>query len=240
MAKNGRKGTPTVPDRSLIAGVDGADPGHAALMWAAAEASRRGLTLHIVNVEESLAARLPLGAALSEVTEVIEAGSTAILKHATESVADKYPELELTTAQPEDEPARWLIKASKSAALLVLGTHGKHKLTHAAVGTTAFKTASHAKCPVVLVHPDRKHEHASPARVVVGIDFSTSAQDALDFASTAPAPAAQCGSCMPGGSPRPREPSWAAETPRPNEPSSNATNMSSMRSPSRPESATPR
>lgn len=188
MAKNGRKGTPTVPDRSLIAGVDGADPGHAALMWTAAEASRRGLTLHIVNVEESLAARLPLGAALSEVTEVIEAGSTAILKHATESVADKYPELELTTAQPEGDPARWLIKASKSAALLVLGTHGKHKLTHAAVGTTAFKTASHAKCPVVLVHPDRKHEHASPARVVVGIDFSTAAQDALDFASTAAGP----------------------------------------------------
>ncbi len=180
---NDIKGVLHVPQGSVVVGIDGADPSHAALMWAAAEASRRGTPLHIVNVEETLAGWLPLGAALGEVTEVLDADSTALVKSATEAVAEKYPKLVVSSSQPEGQPSRNFIKASETAALLVLGTHGRHKSTHAAVGTTAFKVASHASCPVVLVHPERKHDHVSPARVVVGVDFSHSSAEALDFAA---------------------------------------------------------
>ncbi|MGV1007602.1 MAG: universal stress protein [Dermatophilaceae bacterium] len=182
------KGILHVPEGSVVVGVDGADPSHAALMWAAAEAARRGLELHIVNVEETLAAWLPLGAALGEVTQTLEASSTALVKAAVETVSGRYPTLVVSTSQPEGQPSRNFIKASEAASLLVLGTHGHHKLSRAALGTTAFKAASHARCPVVLVHPDRKHEHVSPARVVVGVDFSASSQHALDFAALAAGP----------------------------------------------------
>ena len=188
MTSNDTKGVLHVPEGSVVVGIDGADPSHAALMWAAAEAARRGAPLHIVNVEETLAPWLPLGAALGEVTEVLDADSTALVKSAIETVTEQYPKLVVSSSQPEGQPSRNFVEASQLAALVVLGTHGHHKLTHAAIGTTAFKTASHAQCPVVLVHPERKHDHVSPARVVVGVDFSHSSQEALDFAALTAGP----------------------------------------------------
>jgi nucleotide-binding universal stress UspA family protein len=182
------KGILHVPEGSVVVGIDGADPSNAALMWAAAEAARRDLELHIVNVEETLAAWLPLGAAVGEVTQTLDASSTALVKQAMETVSERYPKLAVSSSQPEGQPSRNFVKASETAALLVLGTHGHHKFSHAALGTTAFKTASHAACPVVLVHPERKHEHVSPARVVVGVDFSPSSQQAVDFAALAAGP----------------------------------------------------
>jgi nucleotide-binding universal stress UspA family protein len=188
MTNNDINGTLQVPQGAVVVGVDGADPGQAALLWAAAEASRRGLPLHIVTVEETLAAWLPLGAALSEVTDILDDSARTLLESAERTVSEKYPHLEVTTAAPEGQPSRLFVKASETAGLLVLGTHGKHKLSHALIGTTAFKTAGHAQCPVVLIHPDRKHDHVSPARVVVGIDYSDAATAALDFAATAAGP----------------------------------------------------
>lgn len=177
-----------VPDGAVVVGVDGADPGYAALLWGAAEASRRDLPLHIVTVEESPAGLLPLGAAIVEVSEIIEESASSVLAEAERAVTGKYPHLRVTTARPQGQPTRLLIEAAETAGLLVLGTHGKHPLGHAMIGTTAFKTAGHARCPVVLIHTDRRHEHVAPARVVVGVDHSPADVAAIDFAAAAAGP----------------------------------------------------
>jgi nucleotide-binding universal stress UspA family protein len=177
-----------VPQGAVVSGVDGADPGHAALLWAAAEAARRDLPLHVVTVEEPLAGWLPLGAAVGEVSDILDESASSVLAAAQRAVSEKYPQLQVSTAKPQGQPSRLLIEAAETAGLLVLGTHGKHQLGHAMIGTTAFKTAGHARCPVVLIHTDRKHEHVAPARVVVGVDHSPNDVAALDFAATAAGP----------------------------------------------------
>lgn len=184
MTINDTSGKLDVPQGAVVVAVDGADPSHAALLWAAAEASRRGQPLHIVTIEETLDAAMSFDAELVGVAELLDKSATALLESARRSVAEKYPSLHVTTAEAEGQPARLFVEASETAGLLVLGSHGKPKLTHAGMGTTAFQTATHARCPIVLIHPDRRHEHVSPARVVVGVDFSEAAVGALDFAAT--------------------------------------------------------
>lgn len=190
MSKNQSPSQAAHDHAHLVVGVDGADPSHAALLWAAAEATRRGLPLHILHVEQLRSGQLPLGAAVGEVSSIVEENSQAVLHKAVTAAQAAHPDLEVVPMSIEGQPSRQLIKASKDAALVVIGSHGKHKAPHAALGTTAFTTATHAHSPVVVVHPDRRCAHpGGPAKVVVGVDGSKSSARALDFAIAAAGPA---------------------------------------------------
>ncbi|MEI2733042.1 MAG: universal stress protein [Dermatophilaceae bacterium] len=189
MTDNKSKGESTPRGDHVVVGIDGADPAHAALLWAAAEADQRGVALHIVNVKELRSGQLPLGAAMAEVGEIVAENSGALLDEAVAAVKAAHPGVKVVQVPVEGQASRKLVKASKNAALVVVGSHGKHKGPHAAVGTTAFTTAVHAHCPVVVVHPNRKTAHPSgPATVVVGVDGSRRSARALDFAIQAARP----------------------------------------------------
>ena len=60
MTDNKSKGESTPRGDHVVVGIDGADPAHAALLWAAAEADQRGVALHIVNVKELRSGQLHL------------------------------------------------------------------------------------------------------------------------------------------------------------------------------------
>lgn len=173
----------------VLVGVDGADPAHAALLWAASEAAARGVALHILHVEELRSGQLPLGAAVGEVGEIVEEHSAAVLAKAVDAVRAAHPDLPVEQIGVEGQPARRLVKASRGAALVVVGSHGRRKGPNAALGSTAFTTAMHATSPVVVVHPDRTSTHPTgAARVVVGVDGSKRSARALDFAIASAGP----------------------------------------------------
>ncbi|MEV8438744.1 universal stress protein [Actinosynnema sp. NPDC051121] len=48
-----------------------------------------------------------------------------------------------------------LAQASGQADLLVVGTHGHHRLTELVLGSVAADCLRHATCPVVVVPPRR-------------------------------------------------------------------------------------
>lgn len=169
---------------AVVVGVDGRDTTQAALLWAAAEAARRKARLVVMTVQEAHTNALAFGAGVDEVTAITDADTDVTARTAAEAARDAFPGLKVSTIRPEGQPARRLIKASKSAALVVVGSHGRHKQAYAALGTTASTTAMHATCPVVIVHPDRSTAHAAgPAHVVVGVDGSRDSSIAIDAAA---------------------------------------------------------
>jgi len=169
---------------AVVVGVDGHDSTHAALLWAAAEAGRRKTRLVVMTIQEAYTHDLPFGAGVDEATAIADADTDVTARLAAQAARDAVPGLKVSTVRPEGQAASRLIKASKSAALVVLGSHGRHKRAYAALGTTASTTAMHAKCPVVVVHPDRSAAHAAgPAHVVVGVDGSRDSSLAIDAAA---------------------------------------------------------
>jgi len=75
-----------------------------------------------------------------------------------------------------------LLDHAETADLLVLGSRGRGGIRSTMLGSVALHCASHAACPVVVVHPAREVAGGEPSaapRVVVGVDDSGHATAAL-------------------------------------------------------------
>jgi nucleotide-binding universal stress UspA family protein len=70
-----------------------------------------------------------------------------------------------------------LLKRSEHADLLVVGSRGRGAMRSALLGSVALHCTTHARCPVVVVHP--MSSVAPSARVVVGVDGSAESRAAL-------------------------------------------------------------
>jgi nucleotide-binding universal stress UspA family protein len=94
-----------------------------------------------------------------------------------------WPDLDVEPVGRVDLPAPILIAASQAADLIVVGTRGRNPLAEMALGSVAERVAGHGHCPVVVVH---RHAAAPPGPdhpVLVGVDNSPRARQALDLAA---------------------------------------------------------
>lgn len=174
----------------VVAGVDPDQPSRLLLAWAADEADRRHLPLHLV-----LACRLATRAGnwsmtwpeLQEKTNHLRAAGEQTLAEAARFVAERHPALPVTTRPVDGEPADVLHEQSTGATLLVLGSR---RLTAArelfTAGSVAVASIAHACCPVVVVR-DPEHSTQQPPYFVVGVDGSPASQAAVDYAFDAAA-----------------------------------------------------
>jgi nucleotide-binding universal stress UspA family protein len=60
----------------------------------------------------------------------------------------------VSTLVAEGNAARALLDASDTAELLVVGSRGHGGFTGVLVGSVSQQCVHHAKCPVVVVHPN--------------------------------------------------------------------------------------
>ncbi|GAB47386.1 universal stress protein [Mobilicoccus pelagius] len=178
-----------VPEGCVVVGVDGSPAADAALAWGAREAASRGLPVHLLCARESFA--LPTGVVESALPwEALEDGGKTILREACELAQRVAPGIEITCSRPWGGPAQVLVAASDRAAFLVVGTRGRSRRTAAVLGTVSLQTASHARCPVVVIredHAEQDRTHGS-AHVVVGADGSRDSERAVRFAFDCAAP----------------------------------------------------
>lgn len=154
----------------IMAGVDGSVPATAAVEWAAADAHRRGRSLHLVHVHE------PWPLVLDE------AGSrygAEALRAAADRAREVASDVEVTTEVRSGNVVEQLITGSASAECVVLGSRGRGGFAAMLLGSVSAVVAGHAAVPVVVVRGGPETTHG---RIVVGYDDSECSRAAMRYA----------------------------------------------------------
>jgi nucleotide-binding universal stress UspA family protein len=163
------------PEHRIVVGVDGSEPAKAALNWAAAEAKRRGAVLQVLCAYK----RPPLADGSRD--EYAEAAQQVVDK-ALVVLSTLAPEVVTKGDVHEGSPAPALLETGEGAELLVVGSRGHGGFTGLLLGSVSHKCVHHGRCPVVVVRPTR--EGPATGRIVVGVDGSGHADEAVRFAAT--------------------------------------------------------
>jgi nucleotide-binding universal stress UspA family protein len=170
----------------LVVGVDGSPGSRAALGHAMTIAARRGADVEVVStypVLLSWTGGAPVDAAAADpVREDTESRIREVLAEvradpavAVVPGAGEVPVSLVVTVGPA---AQELVDRSRDADLLVVGSRGRGAVRSALLGSVALHCATHARCPVLVVHPaDLGRPQRS--RIVVGIDGSDRSRAAL-------------------------------------------------------------
>ncbi|GAA1911607.1 universal stress protein [Streptomyces durmitorensis] len=174
--------------QTITAGIDGSPESLDAAGWAAREALRRDLPLHLVHACDP-----PVEGSRPPEIDVPFHREDGALDRAVLRLSREHPGLGILDEQVTGPPVQALSAAARSSALLVLGSRGFGALTGVLVGSVALAVAARAACPVALVragdHPADEHRGAGGSRrpVVLGLDLDRPDDELLEYAFDAAA-----------------------------------------------------
>lgn len=168
----------------VVVGYDGSEHAGTAVDWAANEALRRGCPLTVLFATDFTGLFPGLAADAGGSAEQASASFQSVADEGVERARKVSPDLQVNGRAELGTAAGALVRASRTAALVVVGTRGRGVLAGALLGSVAFQVTSHSLCPVVVVRGE-SIAPAGPTRpVVVGVDGSPGADAALGFAGT--------------------------------------------------------
>jgi nucleotide-binding universal stress UspA family protein len=178
--------------KDIIVGVDSSSASERALDRALLEAERRRLPLRVVHAWTTPAwfssgglGYVPAVPSPEISGQVAQDLVDEVLAKGLSRRTSQVP-VEVTAEVHEGDPARLLTGLSEHASLMVLGGNGHGQLASALLGSVTTFVLHHAGCPVMVV-PSGAHV-GPPARIVVGLDGSTSSRAALRWALAAAEP----------------------------------------------------
>jgi nucleotide-binding universal stress UspA family protein len=158
----------------IVVGVDGSASALDAVRWAAVEAGRRRMPLRLVSsyqLSAGVAGVLDAG-----VLDVLREQGRRWLAEARDVADEAGVRMSIVLASAPAVPL--LVRESRDAALLVLGSRGLGGFTGLLIGSTAVALAGRAHCPMVVV----RGEVPAHGPVVVGIDGLRDSEEAVGFA----------------------------------------------------------
>ncbi|HEX6343261.1 universal stress protein [Umezawaea sp.] len=163
----------------IVVGVDGSESALDAVRWAAAECARHRVPLRLVHGYV-----LPVGGypeiVLTSygVRESMAALARGWLEAGVAAARSTAPDVDVETDSVLDGVVPTLIRESKRARMVVLGSRGLGAFTGMLLGSTAVALAAHGKCPVVVV----RGAATEGGPVVVGVDGTPASEAAIAFA----------------------------------------------------------
>jgi nucleotide-binding universal stress UspA family protein len=97
-------------------------------------------------------------------------------------VNERFPKWEIQSDAIGDSPYWALVKEANSwkADLVVVGAHGRNLLTRALIGGVSAQTIAYAPCSIRVGRAPHAKPVGEPLNLVVGIDFSTAAEGAVN------------------------------------------------------------
>ena len=146
----GEHASATRDDRSVVVGVDGSPTSERAIEYAFDYASTHGAPLvavHTWNENE-----LPYPPTVTPVGD--EERETALLSECLAGWSEKYPDVEVVRVCEEANPGVELLTWAQNAQLVVVGSHGRHSLAGALLGSTSQRLVHRSPCPVVVCRGD--------------------------------------------------------------------------------------
>lgn len=155
--------------RDIVVGVDHSAVSVAALRWAVDEAAasgRRVVALRAWTFEPVY----DLGAAVAGTPQAAEEIQWRELEDVIAQVKHDHPAAEIEARLVEHSPTVALEDASRTAAMLVLGSHGRGRLLNMLVGSVAEHCLREASCPVVVI-PARTVPELETAKEKVPADL---------------------------------------------------------------------
>lgn len=164
---NDRSAAPAAEGR-VVVGVDGSESSLRALDMAAEEAGRRNTTLEMVcSAGWPRRSRVPVTEAD---TDRMRVAAAAVLDEAGQRAHERVPGLRVVAqVDTESLAADSLVKASRTAALTVVGTRGHGGFTGLLVGSVGLRVATHCEGPVLVVGDSREKGGAERGSVLVGL-----------------------------------------------------------------------
>ena len=169
----------------IVVGIDGSDSSMAALAWAAKEADRRELPLHVVHAWSIPLPPVSMGPAIMHPgDDQLREAAQAVLDQAVASAHSSAPTVEIVAELSAGPPASILLKKSEDAAMLIVGRSGLDSFSEFFLGSISMQVVTHADCPVAVVGEAPAEIESGPdaGRVVVGIDGSELSDDAARVA----------------------------------------------------------
>lgn len=141
----------------VVVGVDGSPSSVAAVRYAADVAAREHTTLRAVL------ALSPVTDALGFVSgpdgpEVTQA--QAVLAEAVAGLAVDHPDVPVEQVLAQTHPVEALLRHSRSARLVVVGSRGRGGLRAMLLGSVSREVLHHASCPVLVVRQVRDRQPA--------------------------------------------------------------------------------
>lgn len=157
-------------DTPVVVGVDGSPESLRAVRWAALEAARRGVSLHVVHAWTGFLVSLP-SVAMGPAPGELPPGSSPsqpeeVLVVARRAAAEAAPVVPVDTAVVTGDAATRLIEASRGAQLTVVGDRGLGGFAGLILGSVGHSVAAHGHSPVVVV----RGEDRPDAPVAVGVE----------------------------------------------------------------------
>jgi nucleotide-binding universal stress UspA family protein len=149
----------------LVVAVDGSAGSKAALSFALGDAARRGVPVEAViayRMPELRGDYTPIGAAEEEhLRDTLRSQCADKVRAVVDEVARGWdgalPEVQIRAAV--GSPAAVLVRESRGADLLVVGSRGHGGFHSMLLGSTSIQCAMHATCPVTVVHSPEAHRH---------------------------------------------------------------------------------
>lgn len=174
----------TIPAGAVVVGVDGSDPGDAAVAWAADQAALDHRPLVLAHATGTLGttgtAWLAAGADPTPLLRELRAQAATILEDAAEHVARRRPSVAVRPTTVEGDPQQMLLDLCRHASTVVVGSRGRGPVRSALLGSVSAAMARHAPCPVVVVRPH--HPGIVRRGVLVGADGSPASLPVVEFA----------------------------------------------------------
>src|SRR5215469_3145031 len=143
----------------ILVGVDGSDHSHRALIWAIRQAAHQQVPLTVLAVRPD-PVRPVTGVywgvhAYHEDAhnpEVARKAIQGIVEQAGNEIGETAPQVTVNVVT--GDPAEELIKASRDASMIVVGSRGSGGFASLLMGSVSSKVTHHAACPVVVVREE--------------------------------------------------------------------------------------
>jgi len=143
----------TMTERRIVVGVDGSPSSLKALRWAIRQAELAG-----AEVEAVTAWAYPTGygwAPLGDGAVDFAGDAGKILAEALAEVSGIAPDVVIRPEVVEGHAAEVLVRASKGADLLAVGSRGHGGFTGMLLGSVSQHCVHHAACPVLVLRDGR-------------------------------------------------------------------------------------
>jgi nucleotide-binding universal stress UspA family protein len=140
----------TTTQHLIVVGVDGSEGGRRALEWAMREAGERGSAVQAVTAWSWDG--VEFGPVLAMNPEEARQRATRMLDDEINALLPRFgSHIPVAAEVIEGAPADVLGACSRSADLLVLGSHGHSSVRHTVLGSVSEKAVRKASCPVVVI-----------------------------------------------------------------------------------------